>query len=219
MELNETDINALIARSKCYLLLGDTAKALKDAESALSCEKDNIRAIQQKAKALYFLGQFEQSLMYFHRGLKIRPELDIFRLGIQTTRKAIENTIGPNNMAPQQFSVVAAPKPNIEHPKDSEVAAKSNNSPKIPARVHKESVGKLLGKLAVDKEYFEKLLKHPHLMKANSKTETISEHVRKAVEYLKQRQEFWRQQRPCTALKKLSSATQSSTANIFTEWC
>lgn len=181
--MNETDINALIARSKCYLLLGDTVKALEDAETALSCEKDNIRAIQQKAEALYFLGQFEQSLMYFHRGLKIRPELDTFRLGVQTTRKAIENTIGLNNMAPQLPSI--ASKPLVECAKISEGPVNHNNGRKATTKAQRNSVSKLLGKLAVDKEYLEKLLKHPHLLKADTKTETISDHVQQAVDYLK----------------------------------
>jgi hypothetical protein len=32
--------------------------------------------------------------MYYHRGLKIRPELEEFRLGVQKAQEAIENTIG-----------------------------------------------------------------------------------------------------------------------------
>lgn len=53
-----------------------------------------IPAIFQKAEALYHLGDFEHSLMYYHRGLKIRPELEEFRLGVQKAQEAIENTIG-----------------------------------------------------------------------------------------------------------------------------
>lgn len=167
------------------MLLGESGKALEDAETALSCEKDNIRAIQQKAEALYFLGQFEQSLMYFHRGLQIRPELDTFRLGVQTTRKAIENTIGLNNMAPQFPSVVS--KSALEGLKECESNVKFNNCRrgKSGVKTRKNSAVKLLGNLAVDKEYLEKLLKHPHLVKADTKTETISDHVQEAVDYLK----------------------------------
>lgn len=92
--MNPSDQNALVARSKCYLLLGDPSKGLQDAETALQSDKNNIRAIYQKAEALYFLGQFELSLMYFHRGLRLRPELNSFRLGVQKTQEAIEKTIG-----------------------------------------------------------------------------------------------------------------------------
>lgn len=79
--MNQNDQGALIARSKCYLQLGEPEKALVDSEAALINDKNSIRAIYQKAEALYFLGNFEHSLMFFHRGLRLRPELACFRLG------------------------------------------------------------------------------------------------------------------------------------------
>ncbi|XP_033253920.1 uncharacterized protein LOC117193286 [Drosophila miranda] len=81
LELRSTDINALISRSKCYLLLGEASKALQDAETALGEEKNNIRAIYQKAESLYYLDQFEQSLMFFHQ-LQTPNFLDIVFLHI-----------------------------------------------------------------------------------------------------------------------------------------
>lgn len=75
------DQGALISRSKCYLQLGEPEKALADSETALGIDKNSIRAIYQKAEALYYLGKFEHSLMFFHRGLRLRPELANFRLG------------------------------------------------------------------------------------------------------------------------------------------
>jgi len=47
-----------------------------------------------KAEAYYQMMQFEYALMYYHRGNKIRPEVQSFRLGIQKSREAIENSIG-----------------------------------------------------------------------------------------------------------------------------
>ena len=32
--------------------------------------------------------------MFYHRGYKLRPELDEFRLGIQKAQEAIDNSIG-----------------------------------------------------------------------------------------------------------------------------
>jgi tetratricopeptide (TPR) repeat protein len=81
IEMSPNDQGALIARSKCYLQLGEPDKALLDAETALEIDKNSIRAIYQKAEALYYLGKFEHSLMFFHRGLRLRPELNNFRLG------------------------------------------------------------------------------------------------------------------------------------------
>jgi tetratricopeptide repeat protein 25 len=81
IEMAPNDQGALISRSKCYLQLGEPEKALADSETALGIDKNSIRAIYQKAEALYYLGKFEHSLMFFHRGLRLRPELANFRLG------------------------------------------------------------------------------------------------------------------------------------------
>lgn len=94
MELNPAEKNALVARSKCYILLGNPRKALQDAELALQIEKNCIKAIYQKAEALYYLGDFELSLMYYHRGLHVRPDHEGFKLGVHKAQKAIENAIG-----------------------------------------------------------------------------------------------------------------------------
>lgn len=215
-----------MARSKCYLLLGESEKALNDAEQALLSDKNNIRAIYQKAEALYFLGQFEHSLMFFHRGLRLRPELNTFRLGVQKTQEAIENTIGVSSM----------PKPKIGHHNP----VKSNNDSGVASRISTgrstertgtgqkdspQSVGKSLPRasavpkgdsektasrrLLVDKEYLENLLKHPDLKRADCETEQISALAKDAVNFLNNRQEFWRQQRPCTVMVKKNKGKQS----------
>ena len=49
--------------------------------------------IYQKAEALYHLAQFEFSLMYFYRGLHIRPQ-ESFKQGVHKARQAIIDTIG-----------------------------------------------------------------------------------------------------------------------------
>lgn len=231
MELNASDVNALIARSKCYLLLGDPTKGLQvisksdfiaqtkikqnisqhtqDAESALTAEKGNIRALFQKAESLYFLGQFEHSLMFFHRGLRLRPELNNFRLGVQKTQEAIEKTIGE---FPKKSSKSVTPKsrnqsavlPKIPQPRSRPRTGK-------PQSLEKREARKLLGELCVDKEYLENLLKHPDLKRADTGSENVSTYAKEAVNFLNSRQEFWRQQRPCTALpsKKQLSAMGS----------
>ncbi|KAH8290194.1 hypothetical protein KR054_000922 [Drosophila jambulina] len=202
LELNGTDINALISRSKCYLLLGEASKALQDAETALGEEKNNIRAIYQKAESLYYLGQFEQSLMFFHRGLRARPELASFRLGVQKTQEAIENTIGtkPGPAPGAPAAGGSAPKSGKSRTKSGEETTPRVRQKPSKADLERRNARKLLGELCVDKEYLEKLLQHPDLVRADTHTESISTYAREAVEFLNKRQEFWRQQRPCTAL-------------------
>lgn len=74
--------------------MGQPKKALQDAELALEIDKNFLKAIYQKAEALYYLGDFELSLMYYHRGLHVRPDHEGFKLGVHKAQKAIENAIG-----------------------------------------------------------------------------------------------------------------------------
>ena len=43
---------------------------------------------------MYYKGDFELALVFYHRGHKLRPELQEFRLGIQKAQEAIENSVG-----------------------------------------------------------------------------------------------------------------------------
>lgn len=86
--------SCLVARSKCYLQLGETTKALEDAEDALKDDKLYHKGLYQKAEVLYTMGDFEHALVYYHRGHKIRPELHEFTLGIQKAQEAVNNSIG-----------------------------------------------------------------------------------------------------------------------------
>ena len=74
--------------------LGDADSALKDAEQSLKEGHDFVKGLFQKAEALYAMGDFEFALVHYHRGNKLRPELNEFRLGIQKAREAIDNSIG-----------------------------------------------------------------------------------------------------------------------------
>ena len=40
------------------------------------------------------MGDFEHALVLYHRGNKLRPEQQEFRLGIQKAQEAIDNSIG-----------------------------------------------------------------------------------------------------------------------------
>lgn len=71
-----------------------------------SMASSSVLAIFQKAESLYHLGDFEHSLMYYHRGLRLRPELEGFRLGVQKAQEAIENTIGRKELSEILWSSV-----------------------------------------------------------------------------------------------------------------
>lgn len=188
------------------------------------------------------MGQFEHSLMFFYRGLRLRPELNSFRLGIQKTQEAIEKTIGgfpkktsTNVKQPATSTSTMQTKPNAEEvvttiqknesklinstklssTKVNVTAGGGENHkvirPKTSIRIsaEKREARKLLGELCVDKEYLENLLKHPDLKRADTGSENISILAKEAVNFLNNRQEFWRQQRPCTALPKKKQLTNT----------
>ena len=52
------------------------------------------QALHQKAETLYIKGNFELALVYFHRGEKLKPDSEEFRLGIQKAQEAIDSAVG-----------------------------------------------------------------------------------------------------------------------------
>ena len=93
LEMKPGDKETLVSRARCYLVEGNATKALADADASLEEDKRFYKGLYEKAEALYFKRQFEQALIYYHRGHKIRPELEQFRLGIQKANEALSNAI------------------------------------------------------------------------------------------------------------------------------
>ncbi|XP_067006824.1 outer dynein arm-docking complex subunit 4 isoform X1 [Anabrus simplex] len=223
LELNPNDKNALVARSKCYLLLGEPQLSLQDAETALKVDKSFIRGIFQKAEALYHLGDFEHSLMYYHRGHRLRPELEGFRLGIQKAQEAIENTIGGKTLAgldPGNLSIIeevkgspsAAPTPVAS----SEVKRAGSGKSRPATAAIRRQARHLLGELCVDKDYLEQLLKHPDIKCLHQESVGhIASHAEEGIAFLTNRQEFWRQQKPAATTKKKERRQQRSSQLVM----
>ncbi|XP_034840935.1 outer dynein arm-docking complex subunit 4 [Maniola hyperantus] len=161
---------AYVSRSRCYLLLGEPHKALEDAEIALKLDPKHAKALLQKAEALYYCGEFELSLVHYHRGLRARPDLSEFRLGVQKAQEAIENTIG---------------------------AVKAVKKAPNKRRLSKSS-RPVLGQLMSDKIYLENLLKNPDLAIADKKNVVVLKQAEEAIRFLENREEFWRQQQTAT---------------------
>lgn len=74
LELQPASPACLIARSRCYVLIGQPAKALGDAMKAMDVGGGS-RGLWMKAEAMYAQGDFELALLNFHRGHALRPEL------------------------------------------------------------------------------------------------------------------------------------------------
>ncbi|XP_066111519.1 outer dynein arm-docking complex subunit 4 isoform X3 [Saccopteryx bilineata] len=97
LDLQNGDKNCLVARSKCFLKMGELEKSLKDAEASLQGDptfcKVTVWGILQKAETLYTMGDFEFALVFYHRGYKLRPDRE-FKVGIQKAQEAINNSVG-----------------------------------------------------------------------------------------------------------------------------
>lgn len=213
LELNPNEKNALVARSKCYILLGQPENGLKDAETALAVDKTFMKAVYQKAESLYYLGDFEHSLMYYHRGLRLRPEHEGFKLGVQKAQKAIENAIGgafPGSKATTRCNTkqsgsiatnkVDTPKTTTTTDTKSASTEKASTRARTRSRSRKSSQPKqsaLLRELGADKDYLDNLLNNPDIKcQCKENDNEIIDCIKDAVEYLNKRQEFWRQQLP-----------------------
>ncbi|XP_051496179.1 outer dynein arm-docking complex subunit 4 isoform X1 [Apus apus] len=209
LKLRAGDKNCLAARSNCHLKLGDTENALKDAEASLTTDKTFSKGIYQKAEVLYAMGDFEFALVYYHRGRRLRPDLEKFRLGIEKSQAAIVNCVGsPTSVklkmnedvcfiSRQAESKEANQKFQIRLTKDQKRAKKQEpvRNPKIERQ--------LLGELYADKVYLEKLLQDKDLMESRTeKGIKIADLVLSGIAYLKGRSEFWQQQNPIYARER-----------------
>ncbi|XP_071148641.1 outer dynein arm-docking complex subunit 4-like isoform X8 [Mytilus edulis] len=218
LEMSTGDKNCLVTRSKCWLQLGNAENALTDAEEALREDKDFIRGLYQKAEALYQLGDFETALVFFHRGHKLRPELQELRMGIQKSEEAINNSIGvPESVKLQasgdlsyffkheeeekKKSKAKQSKGTYQKPGAKKEAKKERERPKSGG--DSKTIKQLLGELYGDKEYLEKLMKDKSLTGEKSPMERDIKHkVYDGLEYLNSRADFWRQQKPMYARKR-----------------
>ncbi|XP_055050208.2 outer dynein arm-docking complex subunit 4 isoform X3 [Misgurnus anguillicaudatus] len=206
LSLQPDDKNCLVARSRCYVKLGDAERALQDAEDSLKDNKEFFKGLYQKAEALYTMGDFEFALVYYHRGHKLRPELQEFRLGIQKAQEAIDNSIG----SPSSVKLKTKGDPSVFHKSNGVHPKHPIHSHKKHPRQHGQKVPKiektakqLLGELYSDREYLEKLLQDEDLIKGKIRTgENVQDLIVGCISYLDTRTEFWQQQKPIYARQR-----------------
>jgi len=221
LQLQSGDKVCLVARSKCYLTLGDPKNALADADAAIKTDKKFVKALYRKAEALYSVGQFEYALMYYHRGHRLRSELDEFRLGIQKAQEAINNSIGTAANIELEIKgdlsfftekeETVKPKPrNPMNAKKLQAKSVRKKEDKGPT-TSKKTVKQLLGELYFDKEYLEKLMKDDNFIQ-NPKNSEIYDLVEGGIKYLETRTDFWRQQKPLYSRRKQSGTVVKNRA-------
>ena len=102
LQVDKFQFRVILARSRCFLSLGRFREALDDAEDVLEedplAEDDHlIKAFLYKAEALFQLGNFESSAVWFYRYSRVRPghaDDDEIRIGLQKCEKAVNNSLG-----------------------------------------------------------------------------------------------------------------------------
>jgi tetratricopeptide (TPR) repeat protein len=208
------DKHCLVSRSRCYIKIGSPELSLQDAEAAIKEDPNYFKGVYQKGEALYAQGDFESALVQFHRGFKMKAEMDEFRIGIQKCREAIENSIGnPKKLpivVPQRLKKILADRQMAKMQTEETKALGKKGGSKMsldmaspyqyqgPLKSSLEN--KLLEELYDDKSYLEGLLSDKDFVE-NPNDEIVGL-VKDGLRYLQTRVEFWRQQNPLYARPK-----------------
>ncbi|KAM7069265.1 outer dynein arm-docking complex subunit 4 isoform 2-T2 [Molossus nigricans] len=211
LHLQNGDKNCLVARSKCFLKMGDLEKSLKDAEASLQGDPTFCKGILQKAETLYTMGDFEFALVFYHRGYKLRPDRE-FKVGIQKAQEAINNSVGsPSSIKLENKGDLSFLSKQAENMKALQKSHPMKQLSYLPKRETKrkgsfkseKTIRQLLGELYVDKEYLEKLLLDEDLIKGTIKHGlTVEDLIMTGINYLDTRTNFWRQQKPIYARER-----------------
>ncbi|CAM9848499.1 outer dynein arm-docking complex subunit 4 [Lampetra fluviatilis] len=207
LDIQPNDRNCLVARSKCYLKMGDAQYALRDAEASLKDDNLFFKGLLWKAEALYAMGDFEFALVFYHRGNRMRPELEEFRLGIQKAQEAIDNSVGsPSSVKLENkgdLSFFFKPEEGKKG-KGPARAGKTQQQKQASERENRSQSSKtqrqLLGELYNDRQYLQRLMQDQNLIKGSvGGGMRVEELIREGLEYLDTRTDFWRQQKPIYA--------------------
>jgi hypothetical protein len=156
------------------------------------------------------MGEFEFALVFFQRGLAIRPDISGFRDGVTKSRSAILDAINGVDLfqANANYSETRPRRPLYEVAEDAE----AENPPPDPEQLKRtaellpEKVDPLvstsgqkefLGELSLDYEYLVELraeISNSEDQLGKKEDEIILSVVEEAISYLKQRSAFWSQQ-------------------------
>uniref|UniRef100_A0A8D3A4D0 Outer dynein arm-docking complex subunit 4 n=1 Tax=Scophthalmus maximus TaxID=52904 RepID=A0A8D3A4D0_SCOMX len=207
LTLKPDERDCYVGRSKCYLNMGMYENALSDAEASLKEDTTFFEGLYQKAEALYYMGEFEFGLVFYHRGQKLRPQIQEFRLGIQKTQEAIENCVGSPSSVKlevkgdlsflQKDEEMTQPITAIED-LTKENKQQTQKTPKIEKRTKK-----LLGEFYNDGKYLESLLKDEDLVKGKTKGgESLQDVIQGSLTHLDACTEFSNQEKPINAQGK-----------------
>mmetsp|Transcript_39531 Transcript_39531/g.101484 ORF Transcript_39531/g.101484 Transcript_39531/m.101484 type:complete len:383 (-) Transcript_39531:2561-3709(-) len=206
LEVKEDSIPCYQLRARCYLHLGLPLKALLDAERILKRDPGNYKGILYKADALFDAGNFEFASINYHRGLRVRPDVQEFKHGVQKCKEAIlscfpEEGIQPIRAAATDNASTLEIVGTVQSPVKGKLANRfikeedmelMKHEAKLSVRRQEETQAhrekRFLGALSADKTFLEQL-----------RTEAIdwdnAEDLRglaeEGINYISSRTEFW----------------------------
>ncbi|XP_019949856.2 outer dynein arm-docking complex subunit 4 isoform X2 [Paralichthys olivaceus] len=200
LTLKPGEKNCLVCRSRCYLHMGQFENALRDAEASLQDDKTCCEGLYQKAEALYHMGELEYALVFYHRGQKLRPQMQEFRLGIQKAQDGIVNCINNHTSVKPKINEGASflqkdekaqPSISIQHltEENKDQTQKTPKSEKFTRQV--------FGEFYSDKKYLENLLKVEGLVNGKTKGgENLQDVIQTSLKYLDTCTDLFNQKKP-----------------------
>ncbi|KAM4717023.1 outer dynein arm-docking complex subunit 4 [Anableps anableps] len=199
LDLSPKDKKCLVARSKCYMQMGQYVNALRDAEASLIEDASFPEGLYQKAEALYYIGEFEFALVFYHRGQKIRPQMEGFKLGIHRAEEAINNSVGSGSVVKPEIkgdlSFIQEEKERKEPIVIVQNLTKKEKQQPPVALKNEKATKQLLGEFYQHKDFLEKLLTDEDLVKGVTESgERVEDIIQSCITSLNRCADFWSQE-------------------------
>ncbi|GFW57616.1 tetratricopeptide repeat protein 25 [Trichonephila clavipes] len=190
LETQPNNIRCLLGKTKCLMGLGKYDEALQLAEKIIKLDPRYSEAFVLHGNASYFKGDFERSLRSFSSRLRNQPHSLIFRLGKQISKKAIDNSMNPDEL--------------LDETDVTEVNKLLMDKTKKPDyRVHGNYFRKT--SFAKDLKFIKSVLHDKGLSSVSDKCQDL-------YQYLKGREEFWRFQEPDLTRRPLKRKRKKSSS-------
>ncbi|XP_072298873.1 outer dynein arm-docking complex subunit 4 [Eucyclogobius newberryi] len=204
LSVKPDDRSCYVGISKCHLFMGNPEMALREAENSLRGDRTYFEGLYRKAEALYYMGEFEFAKVCYHRGLKIRPEVQEFRVGIQKAQEAIENAAGsPESVKLENKGGLGFFRKDDEvrrkYPATAiqQMMAEKKVQTTAKTRKNEKKHKQVLGEFYDDKKYLEDLLKDKDLRKViTKKGQSLADVIEGSLGYLETCTEFRSSEKP-----------------------
>ncbi|MEQ2298147.1 hypothetical protein AMECASPLE_002225 [Ameca splendens] len=201
LDLTPKDKKCLVGRAKCFVRMGQFKNALIDAEASIKEDASFPEALYLKAEALYYMGEFEFALVFYHRGQKVRPQIEGFKLGIQKAEEAITNSVGNSSSLKLEIRGDLSFLKEEEE-REQPIAVVQNLTKKEKHHTaetlkNEKTTKQLLGEFYLHKKFLEKLLKDQDLVKGVTKSgERVEDIIQSSITSLNNCADFWSQEMP-----------------------